>query len=748
MRTCLPIAMLMLFVCSAQLLAASQIPSLNWEKRSDWVSVKDEPAPGIAGAKGDGVADDTGAIQKHLDTVTNGTVLYLPAGTYRLTATLKLLTKDRLLGVMILGHGRDTRLVWDGPAGQPMFIEGISTNSRYQGLSFDGKGKASVGLHHHNAFFKTEVGHRHLAFRNLTDAGILVNDAPATAETMFENCLFEDCGRGIAFLSFNDYDFTIDGCEFRRTRIAIECQHGNTYIRNCRFEGSTEFDIILHGEHGSSVRRCVSVGSRQFLRHSNSVAPVTIQDCQVSGWTNPEAAVELGGAPATLFDCAFSNPPANGQAPVRLWPGQVLCASGNTPGDPKGLLRGAEQARVIDIPAGTRKGSLTAPDRRFLKESVPTPSAILDVKRDFGAKGDGVTDDTAALQKAIDAARSKGRGVLVYLPRGNYVVTSTLNVSGADYTLGGTGFRSALVWKGPADGTIVNVHDPLNVTIENLAAGNHDSGAMSNAIDILQTGSDQRSFVTYDNVNVFGMYQKKPFVKGLVLRGLGKEATVWARHVEGNIRMVDSARATILLANTYEGSTTIEGTDKRRDGFIGALAHLGTICTHALYVKDNHSFVASDYYIEQTDNGFSCEGSADDPPGRVTLQCPKINLTVDPKAPAPIAIAINNYAGQIFMGSSQFYVEPKPMRFRHEGARPLEFFLWACSFYEETLEVKKADAATLHVIGISTIGSNLGGAPTQENASAPAIAKLAAALDDLRRLGEVDLQISHPAAKP
>ncbi|MCX5659942.1 MAG: glycosyl hydrolase family 28-related protein [Planctomycetota bacterium] len=603
MKFCPLIALLVLSLSAVRLFAAApatqismQIPALNWEKRSDWISVKDSVG-GAPGAKGDGVADDTAAIQKALGQVTNGTVIYFPAGTYRITDTLRHAPKERPVGVMIIGHGRDTRLVWDGPAGKPMWLDSSCTNSRYQGLSFDGKGKATVGLHHHNIHFKTEIGHRHLAFFNLTDSGVLVNDAPATAETMFENCLFEDCKRGIAFLSFNDYDFTIDGCEFRRSNIAVECQHGNTYVRNCRFEASADVDLLLNPEHGSSVRRCVSVGSGRFLRSVNPVAPVTVQDCQVSGWTNPEGAVEISSAPVTLFDCAFTNPPAGTtNAPVHIWPGQLLTASGNTPADLKSLVRGQEQAKVVEIPAGKRKGSLASAEHRFLVDTAAVPSAILDVKRDFGAKGDGQADDTAALQKAIDTAREKANGALVYLPRGTYVVTSPLKITGADYRVGGTGFKSALLWKGPAGANMVEIHDPLRITIENLAAGNHDTGPMANGIDILQTGSDKASSITYDNVNVFGMYQKQPRTRGMVLRGLGKEAVVRMPHLQGNLRVEDSARATILVGNSYEGSVTVEGKDKRRDGFVDALSHLGTICTHALYIKDNQSFVASDFY--------------------------------------------------------------------------------------------------------------------------------------------------------
>lgn len=49
---------------------------------------------------------------------------------------------------------------------------------------------------------------------------------------------------------------------------------------------------------------------------------------------------------------------------------------------------------------------------------------------DFGAKGDGKTDDTAAFQKALDAAGEAGGGVL-YAPRGNYFFAGHLKVPNA-----------------------------------------------------------------------------------------------------------------------------------------------------------------------------------------------------------------------------------------------------------------------------------------------------------------------------
>ena len=47
--------------------------------------------------------------------------------------------------------------------------------------------------------------------------------------------------------------------------------------------------------------------------------------------------------------------------------------------------------------------------------------------RDFGAKGDGETDDTAAFQRALDAAGA-ARGGVVRAPRGIYYFAGHLNV--------------------------------------------------------------------------------------------------------------------------------------------------------------------------------------------------------------------------------------------------------------------------------------------------------------------------------
>jgi hypothetical protein len=55
---------------------------------------------------------------------------------------------------------------------------------------------------------------------------------------------------------------------------------------------------------------------------------------------------------------------------------------------------------------------------------------VINVK-DYGAKGDGTTDDTTAIQAAINAALALARPVKVYLPSGNYHISSQLSVTTA-----------------------------------------------------------------------------------------------------------------------------------------------------------------------------------------------------------------------------------------------------------------------------------------------------------------------------
>jgi len=411
-------------------------------------------------------------------------------------------------------------------------------------------------------------------------------------------------------MQFNDYNHTLAGCDFRACGIGVNSTGGaNFYVRDSHFERSRIMDLRVRGEHGISVRRCTSTGSRLFIEEA-TIAPLTVQDCQVSDWTNPTGAITLGSGPVLLFACVFTRPPNRHPAIVPR-NNRPLIVSNNRSAGTEALVKPGNSRRVTEISAGSTGGSLRSAGQVFFSDKVCMPGKVFDAKRDFGAKADDQTDDTAAIQAAIDAARKHGRQALAYLPSGDYAVTKTLKVIGRDYCFGGSGTHSRLLWRGPDGGVLLRVHDPEDVTMENLDVGN--AGSQKNAIDILQTGSGAPAGMHYERVWVFGMYRKQAFVKGLQCRDLGPGTVMTADHFNGNLRFTDCARARLLFNTSFEGAIVVEGRQPHRDGLLGFMTRLATINTNGLCVKDSQNLMMSDYYVESADRMMEFHGNTGDP---------------------------------------------------------------------------------------------------------------------------------------
>lgn len=63
---------------------------------------------------------------------------------------------------------------------------------------------------------------------------------------------------------------------------------------------------------------------------------------------------------------------------------------------------------------------------------------------DFGTVGDGVTDDTAAIQAAVDALISNGGGTL-YIPKGTYKTTSEIAITADKVRITGAGRENTII---------------------------------------------------------------------------------------------------------------------------------------------------------------------------------------------------------------------------------------------------------------------------------------------------------------
>lgn len=82
-----------------------------------------------------------------------------------------------------------------------------------------------------------------------------------------------------------------------------------------------------------------------------------------------------------------------------------------------------QQPIPTSIPRSTLAPSVTTPGDIIF----PADSGIINVK-DYGAKGDGVTDDTAAIQKAVsdNLGNTGSRTAVIYFPAGTYVVSNRI----------------------------------------------------------------------------------------------------------------------------------------------------------------------------------------------------------------------------------------------------------------------------------------------------------------------------------
>ena len=74
--------------------------------------------------------------------------------------------------------------------------------------------------------------------------------------------------------------------------------------------------------------------------------------------------------------------------------------------------------------------SAAATAQSFYPVRLEDKSAVYlsDPQRHFGAKGDGLADDTAAIQKAIDLVADTTHQGIVFIPEGRYRLTRTLYV--------------------------------------------------------------------------------------------------------------------------------------------------------------------------------------------------------------------------------------------------------------------------------------------------------------------------------
>jgi hypothetical protein len=180
---------------------------------------------------------------------------------------------------------------------------------------------------------------------------------------------------------------------------------------------------------------------------------------------------------------------------------------------------------------------------------------------DFGAKGDGKADDTAAFQKAFESARQAGGGV-VFAPRGNYFFAGHLDVPAA-VTLKG-------VWESV----------PSHVGLRNAGASKPTDDGTTFLITEGEGTEEGSGFITlHDNSTLKGVVlyyprqdpaeEPKPYPYAIVMRG--KNPTVLAVELLNPYNAIDAAH------NERHLIRDVSGQPLRRGIFVDDIYDIGRI---------------------------------------------------------------------------------------------------------------------------------------------------------------------------
>ena len=392
---------------------------------------------------GDGKADDSAALQAAIDKIPDadgGGIVFIPEGRYRITQTIFIWS-----GVRVIGYG----------ANRPVFVLADNTPGFQQGIGY--------------MFFF--AGSRPRTARPGGGRGFPGgNFRPPAAHpgTVPPTPGISDAGAGTFYSAMSNIDFEIGAGNPAAVGIRMHtAQH--SYLTHMDFHIGSGLAAL--NDVGNEAEDLRFFGGRYGIltRKPSPAWQFTLLDSTFDG--QREAAIRENEAGLTLVHAEFRNVPTaiaidahysdelwvknarmenvsgpailignEGSRMTQINMENIVCShvpvfarfreSGKQQAAPGDTYQVKVFSHGLTMPAlGAAGVTKTTYDAAPLNALPPPTPAVIAAPpaagtwvnlRSLGAKGDGVTDDTAVLKKAVAEHRA------LYLPSGHYVVTDTI----------------------------------------------------------------------------------------------------------------------------------------------------------------------------------------------------------------------------------------------------------------------------------------------------------------------------------
>lgn len=484
---------------------------------SSWINVKTQ-----YGAVGDGITDETAALQAAFNAIGNlnstASVVYLPAGTYRITGTL---TMNSKMDIAIIGADpATTKIIWAGAAGGTMMQIDGTAYSRFNRINWDGNSIAGIAIDQSwngsTGYFDTGNEFADNIFGNV---GIGIRGGylgHGFAETAIMRCTFSyNTVAGISLGNFNALDAWVwhsifDHCKVGITNDNTTSSAGNFKVYNSIFRNSTTSDIVIGNTGEFSFRDNTSTNSQMFLKASlkNYPANITLQSNIIIDPIASTAIDIRDQGPVVLIDNIIRSR-SGATSPVIFHATSTsseLFSMGNTFTVANAIYTNGRS--IVYDNAVVSAGSLNG----LAEQSLPGPQPNLNRQVFEVPPG----SDAAAIQLIINqAALLAGTRPIVHFPHGKFNITSTLIIpAGADMQLVGDGDGANLCtwlwWTGSTSGPVIKIEGPSKVTLRDFSIYGNNI-----ATNILMENVDQTGARVFMHQVEVHYNQSNLFVNGL-----------------------------------------------------------------------------------------------------------------------------------------------------------------------------------------------------------------------------------------